>query len=732
MAMLGSLRSRFFSQLALSLGLALLVLLVTQDFLIELSPLRRLELSTIDYRFALRGSLPIPQESLKVVILEISEESFKALPDKWPWPRSYYARVVRNLMRAGAVAVGIDLVFSEPDAYSPKNDQELRKAIQESGRVVIAGKTEIGSEQYVVQRPDENYSNIFFPIDSSIGIAYIRNDDDGVYRRYRPFTVDPASQRRIPIFSFAVLNKVYSKSPFYTAENQPSEFVYADRRIPKVDPVSMLINYYGPDRTFRHIKFADVMDDEEFTTVDEREIGEPINTFDDPNFGYLYDGTFVGKVVLVGSTMPEFKDLFPIPIAKGQQTGDNLMYGVEIHANVVQNVLDGNFLTREPQTLEVLSIVVFCVLAFFTTARIKEIKFRYQIFGDVLGSVVALVLLGVIFGASMKLFNDHGYLTALTSPSLAVIVGFVGATVYNYITERKQKILIKGMFGQYVNPTVVEELVAHPEKLRLGGERRELTVMFSDIEGFTTIAETMEPEQLVAILNEYLSAMTSIIFANEGTLDKYEGDAIMAFWGAPIPQTDHALRASRTAVEMQGVLRELREVWKQQGKPILNVRIGINTGEMIVGNMGGVGRFDYTIIGDTVNLGARLEGANKQYRTNIMINETTYEKVKNRVIARQLDLLQVKGKTEPTAVYELIGMADGDIPPEQLKFLDLYHKGLEQYRRREWQAAMESFQKALEIMPNDFPSYLYAERAGIYRKTPPPPDWNGVFILHTK
>lgn len=725
-------QQKWLPHIGLSVALALLVLLFTQDFLFEFAPLKRLELSTIDYRFALRGPLHVPQESLKVVIVEISQESFKELPDKWPWPRSYYARVIRNLKRAGAIAVGIDIVFSESDVYSPKNDEELRKAIRETGNVVVAGKTEIGSEQYTVQRAEENYSNIFFNVDSSIGIAYVRNDDDGVYRRYRPFTVDRASQRRIPSFSFAVLNKVYGKPPFYVAHNDPTEFIFAIRRIPKFDQVSMLINYYGPDRTFRHIKFADVMDDEEFMTVDEQETGEQINTFDDPDFGYLYDGTFAGKVVLIGSTMPEDKDLFPVSIAKGKQAGDNLMYGVEMHANTIQNVLDTNFLRKEPRWVEMLLVVVFCILTFFAATKLKEIKLRYKAVKEFLGALVMMAELGLIGIASVKLFNDFGYVIILISPSLAVVVGFVGATAYNYVTERKQKVLIKGMFSTYVNPTVVNQLIEHPERLRLGGERKELTVLFSDIAGFTTISESMQPEDLVDLLNEYLSAMTAIIFANGGTLDKYEGDAIMAFWGAPIPHADHALRACRAAFQMQEALKGMREGWKEEGKPHIDVRIGLSTGIMVVGNMGGTRRFDYTVMGDTVNLGSRLEGANKEYRTKIMVSEITYKHVKDQVIARQLDLLVVKGKTEPIAVYELVGLLDNTVPSHYDEFLRHYNQGLQQYRNRDWRRAIQSFQKALEVLPNDYPSSMYIERAESYEVSPPPPEWDGAFVLKTK
>jgi adenylate cyclase len=723
-----SLRS-WLQLVGISLGISLLVLLLTQDIFFTFGPLERLELSTIDMRFRYRGLL---NNKTDVIIVEINSESFKTLPDKYPWPRSYYARLVRNLYRAGARAIGFDVVFSEPDAKHLDGDEDFRKAIRETGIVVVGGKTETSTEQYIVKSADENYGNIFYDADSSIGIVLVRNDEDNIMRRYRPFTYDRAAERRIPTLSFATLNKYFKRPQFFTAENTPTEFLYEGRTIPKADPVSMYVNYYGPDRTYPHIRIADVLDDEEFKTKEELELESDINTFDDPDMGYLYDGTFKDKIVLVGSTEPEEKDMFAIPLAYGRETGDNLMYGVEIHANVIQNVLDDNFLYREPQWLDILVIIILCAITFIGLILFKEVKFRRSSISELLSILFVLIELGLIGYISMELFSKLSYVTTMTHPSLAVVFGFAGATIYNYITERKQKTLIKGMFSTYVNPTLVNELIDNPEKMRLGGERKELTVMFSDIEGFTSVAESMKPEELVEVLNDYLSLMTNIIFSSGGTVDKFEGDAIMAFWGAPIDQPDHALRACQGSLDMMRALNDIRDKWVAEGRPKINIRIGLNSGNMIVGNMGGTGRFDYTVIGDSVNLGSRLEGANKQYRTRIMIGQRTHELVKDHIITRELDMLVVVGKTEPIRVYELIGMKDGQIDPKLEKFLDLYSKGLTLYRSREWTSAIEHFEKAIKLKPDDYPSQIYVERSNLYIMTPPPDDWNGVFILRSK
>lgn len=734
----------FAVNLAISVAVTACVLLLTQDVLFEFPPLKRTELSLIDLRFQQRGTVLSPRDTSKIVIVEISQESYKSLPEPWPWPKRYYARLVRNLKRAGAKAIGVDVIFSSSDSGSRSDDEDFRRALDETGNVILAGKLESERRQYVQRERAENYGSVFIDSTKIVGLVNTRTDNDGVLRRYMPFLYDEARDQRIPTFSMAVLNVAWHQPLLYTAEINDRSFRYYTKNIPRYDNTSFLINYYGPSGIFRRIKFADVLDDKEFKTVEENSLGEEINTFDDttsvPSFdgktsqpaGYLYNGTFNDKIVLVGSTMPEDKDLFPVSLGEGRQEGDNQMYGVEIHAHVIQSILDSNFIYRQPFWITAIVVFGLSLFTFVFTAGLKAIKTKFSSLIEILGVAIILSEMFIIYWASMKLFNEKNYLADMTSPFLAVIVCYIGSTVYNYVTERKQKVLIKSMFSRYVSPTVVDELVAHPEKLRLGGERKELTVFFSDIEKFTSISEKIMPEHLVAILNEYLTAMTEIILAHNGTLDKYQGDGIVAFWGAPIPQNDHALRACRAAVEMQTQLADMRQRWQQEHKPHLNVRIGLNTGEMVVGNMGGTDRFDYTVIGDSVNLGARLEGANKQYRTNMMISENTYQHVQQHVITRELDLLVVAGKTEPIHVYELMGMTDDKISAARMKFIEYYTRGLASYRSRQWEEAITCFEHALEQVPEDYPSQIYIERSHMYRSTPPPNNWNGVFILRTK
>lgn len=720
----------------LSLGIALLVVFLTQDVVFRGGLLKRLELSSIDGRFRARGPIDVPKDSLKVVIVAISDESAAGIPppyNKWPWPRSLFAHLIRNLNRAGARAIAIDVVMSTDDQFDLAFDRELFEVIRDSKNVVVAGKVSEEQEGYRLKREQEDFQNKFFFADSSIGIVNILPDDDGIYRRYRPFAVDPGQKVRLPTFAFACLNKYLGLAPLRTAEIRPRNFSLGDWKIPRYDDVSMLINFYGPDHTFPHVEFLNVIDDAKFETAEEQELGVDLNLFDDPEVGgILQSGLFRDKIVLVGSVEPEDKDLLPVAFAKGRQEGDRLMFGVEVHANAIQTILDENYITRQSKASELALIFFFTLLTFFGTSALKGLKVKRSFLLELGEFVFVAILAAGIIGLAVWLFTDYNYLMTVVSPVLAVAFGYVGSTVYHFLAERKQKAMIKGMFSTYLSPTVVDELIAHPEKLRLGGERKELTVLFSDIAGFTTISESLPPEELVAFLNEYLSAMTELIFQYRGTLDKYEGDAVMAFWGAPIHQDNHALLCCQTAVEMQKRLVQLREKWTAENKPHVEVRVGINTGEMVVGNMGGVGRFDFTVMGDSVNLGSRLEGANKQYHTFIMISERTQELVKEHIIARELDLLVVKGKTRPIKVYELIGLVQDSIPAEKTQLLEWYRKGLQHHLKREWKEAIECLEKALQLDPNDYPSRIYVERSKMYELNPPPDDWDGVFVLKTK
>ena len=343
------------------------------------------------------------------------------------------------------------------------------------------------------------------------------------------------------------------------------------------------------------------------------------------------------KIVMVGAfTKGMASDQKPTPYG--------LMFGVEVHANALNTILMNNFLVKAPYYIDFIILAVSIFLIAFLTSRFSTVPSLF----------VSIILIGGIFFGSSYIFDSRNYIISFFEPAIAIILTFLLLIAYRAMTEERDKRRIKGMFGTYLSPKVVEQIIDNPPEL--GGVDKNLSVFFSDIRGFTTLSESMPPQELVQLLNKYLTAMTDIILEYEGTLDKYEGDAIMAFWGAPLSQEDHAYRACCASVKQLEALKVLNETLPEEKR--INIGIGVNSGIMTVGNMGSTQRMDYTLIGDNVNLGARLEGTNKQYRTNIIISENTYGLVKDRVIARELDNIRVKGKNKPVLIYELIDIIE--------------------------------------------------------------------------
>lgn len=297
--------------------------------------------------------------------------------------------------------------------------------------------------------------------------------------------------------------------------------------------------------------------------------------------------------------------------------------------------------------------------------------------------------------------------------------------------EKEEKQKLRGAFQQYVSASVVEEITKNPEKLKLGGEKKVLSVFFSDIRGFTTLSEKMTPEQLVAFLNEYLTAMTDIIMVEKGLVDKYIGDAIMAFWGAPIDNPTHAIDACTSAIKMKKKMIEISNDFKKKGLPEIKIGMGINTGDMVVGNMGSTNRFDYTVIGDNVNLASRLESLTKQYHAGINISQSTYDMIKDKgFAARELDLVAVKGKTKPIRIYELVGF-EKELAKKELDLIKDFQKGIKFYFDKKWKEAIKVFEECKKKY-NDETSDVYIERCKEFIKNNPGKDWDGVFIAKSK
>lgn len=735
----GSKEKGFIQKFAVVLSAALFTVILTQDYLFTFSPLKELELKLIDQRFLKRGKIDIADSS-KVIIVEMTQDLFDQIPppyNKSPFPRFIYAKAIENLTKAGVKAIGIDVEMPGGDPFSPENDTLMMRAIKKSGKVVLAGKIDETTEGQIDQRETnviktyEDYGNMFYGVDSSVGIVQPPPDFDKVYRRYLPFRYTDITQKRIPSFGFALVNKYYGLNSSTTAERKNGFFLLGAKKIPQYDATTVLINFYGPSRTFPYVKLMDVIDDKDFKTIDEINSGVEINTWDDPGYGLLQSGKFKDKIVIIGSTMPEDRDLLACSFAEGKHKGDNLIYGVEFHANIIQNILGNDFLFNQSKESELIAIFLLTAISFYFSSFIRRIKFRIGFFVEILNVILIILLVAGIYEISVYLFIHNKLVIAIVSPSLAVIIGYFSSTAYHFLRERQQNVLIKGMFSQYVSKNVVNELLLNPDKLRLGGERKNVTVLFSDIAGFTSFAENKLPEELVSFINAYLNEMTEIVLTNEGTLDKYLGDAVMAFWGAPIEVEDHAYKACLTALQMQNKLAEMREKWSKSGESQIRIRIGINSGDVIVGNIGGVKRFDYTVLGDDVNLASRLEGANKEYGTNIMIGESTLEKCKDKILARELDIIRVKGKSKPTKVYELISVVGDKKAEGAIEEMDLYFQALDLYRNRSFDAAQDYFKRSFEKL-GDYPSKVYMQRCEFYLKNPPNENWDGVFEMKSK
>lgn len=462
--------------------------------------------------------------------------------------------------------------------------------------------------------------------------------------------------------------------------------------VPTDEHGRLLINYYGGKGTYPHISFADAVS------------------------GAFPPGTFKDKIVLFGATSIGIYDLRTTPFEKA-------LPGVEIHAAVINNLLNQDFKIA-PDILtyveDLFIILVISIFLGFVLPRLSAIS----------GAFIALITMVAVIWLNFYFFQKGVWLN-LVFPLMSAVGTYTTITVYRYATEEKEKRQIKSAFGYYLHPEMVKKLADDPGALKLGGEKKVLTAFFSDIEGFSTFSEKMQPEELVSFLNVYLTEMTNIAYQYDATVDKYIGDAIVSFYGAPVPFEDHAIRACHSAIDMQLRLAELRAEWHKQGLPEVRMRIGLNTGPMVIGNMGSQSRFNYTMMGDTVNLAARLESQCKAYSIYLMIGEETYNQAKDAIDCRFLDYLVVKGKTKPVKVYELLGKR-GTTKGPMVEVLPFWEEAMKKYLSKDFQGAASLFEKVLHIRPEDGPAKVFLKRANEYLVAPPPENWDGAYVAKTK
>jgi adenylate cyclase len=632
----------------------------------------------------------------RFVIVAMDSKSMQALGRWSGWDRSYYAHVIDSVKAGGARVLALDVGFFEP----APGDAELARAIREA-RIVIQPVTGNRFYQDVdgyvrlmqIERPIEELQ----PGTAAYGNVSVIPDQDGTVRSMP--LVARADDDLVPTLGLAAVAEYLLVKP--ELSQQPPTFKFAGRQVPVGDLHQMRINFAGPPsvqgrgETFRVVSFVDVLENR----VDPKVFNDKL--------------VFLGWLGVPGSA-----DDYWTPVSSPEV---GKMAGVEVHANTAATIVRDVYLTPQDAASVVMVVMLFALVAGLLAARLGILKAL---------AGVAAIMVGYVTLVSVAF--DKGLILNMWYPNLALLLSYAGSAVYQVMFEQRHSRFLRGAMGRYLSPSVMEEIVRRPELLRLGGEKREMTVLFSDIRGFTSFSEQLDPQELVTLLNEYLTAMTNVIYKHDGVLDKYMGDAIMAFWNGPVSQPDHAKRGCLAALDMLEVLHSLHDRWKDRGIPSLNMGVGLNTGPMSVGNMGSDTRFDYTVMGDAVNLGSRLEGTNKEYGTNIVISQTTLDDVKDEgFVVRFLDLVAVKGKAQPVAVYELIGRAGefGSFTPE---LLATYERGIHLYRDQDFAAAAEAFREVLAVRPHDGPSAMYLERCDELMAAPPPPDWDGVYVMTHK
>lgn len=613
-----------------------------------------------------------------VSIVAIDDASLTQV-GRWPWPRTVHAEIVRKLKAAGAEVIGYDVTFSEPS--DQKDDAELAAALKEAGNVVLplelsmkVGKNWMLYDPQAVLQPIP----VLGAAAESTGHVNAPADTDNVFRRI-PLSVRGSDASYIPSFESEILRLAGRDGLLKEAP---------------LDGVGrMRLNFAGPPNDpqgFRTISAVNVLRD----TVDLA----PLK----------------GGIVLVGATASNLHDSMLVPTSRNVP-----MSGVEVHANILDTLLGRRWLRDVPGYVTALYLFVLGLLLGFIVPRLRA---RYS-----LPAAVVLWLLTLV--AAFVLF-DRGWIMDVLWPSFCIVLAYAGVTLERRIASDRQRRELKTAFSRYVSPAVVETILADPTKLRLGGERKNMSVLFSDICGFTSISEKLSPDKLVEILNKYLSRMTAIVFEERGVLDKYIGDAVMAFWNAPFEQPDHAFRAVSTALKMQRVLDDMN-AQKEFGDIEIRIGVGINTGDMVVGNVGGEARFDYTVIGDNVNLGSRLEALTRQYKVGAIVTEATRLACGDRVLFRHLDKVAVKGKKEPALIYE--AMVETELAtPEQKKLAELFDAAFAKYLAKHFSGCVTACDEILKVKTDDFATTQLKERAAHFLAEPPPADWDGTWVYTKK
>lgn len=612
-----------------------------------------------------------------ILVVAIDDASIARL-GRWPWDRSVHADIIRKLSSAGARVIGYDVNFPEPQ--DAENDNELAAAIIKAGNVVLPTELELIREPFSLTYDQERTLKSISTIASAAkrtGHSNTPPDEDGIVRRIPIRVEDPDGGGVIHAFGYEIAKLADSSVDVNEAPRDRFD--------------QIIIHYPGPPlTTFETVSAADVFQ------------------------GNVQSESVKGKVVIVGSTAPDLHDEQLVPTSAGTP-----MSGVEVHASLANTLITRNWLRPAPAWFSILILIIIGLILGLLTPLARA---RWS-------ALTALVIWFAILATSFIAF-DRGIIVDIVWPTIVLIFAYAGVTLERRITAEYDRRKLKSLFSRYVSPSIVETILENPSALNLGGERKRMTVFFSDIRDFTSLSESVEPEDLVAYLNAYLDRMTDIVFKHEGVLDKYIGDAVMAFWNAPFDQNDHALRAVKNALDMRESLKKMNAD-KVFGTHEFRIGMGINTGDMIVGNTGGSVHTDYTVLGDSVNLASRLESLTKEYGVDILISQSTLDELGGAVLARRLDKVAVKGKNEPITIYEVVAFMD-QATMEQKEYVRAYEGALDDYYGRRFEAAAEKCRAMLAEHPQDRSYKTLSERAESFIAHPPADDWDGRWVYTKK
>ena len=729
-------------RIAILAAIAVLALTAVHLWVQPIPGLAAVEDQTIDMRFRLRGSRPAATD--RVVVVGIDDDTRARFPELMQTRRGY-AALVRALTKYDVKVIAFDLFFSSPEALLPDSiakqvraadaerrtaaplvdepnaalvrslsavialvadaldgDRDLAAAISESKRVFLGayfrpGTGPSAAEPSQLERArygetaDSNHGgdrrsmhaiDVDFSLDAiakgAVGAGAINDfrDPDGVRRRV-PIAIELGAHQYMPLgLAVAMYDRKASTAYVVGADHATAD----GAAIPLTSAASLWLDVLGRDQLPR-ISAAKILD------------------------GTAPASALAGKLAFVGLTYSTYD--------KVSTSLDPLADGIELHATLAENILSNHLLRVGGRATAFFA--TFVMAAIVILSQLRAIRRRTY-----LPALIALVAIVGYFVTAQLMFA-HGEIIQLAAPALATAILAITAIVGTLATEGREKAHLRAVFSRYVSRTVVDRILADPARAKLGGERKELTVLFSDIRGFSAFSETMHPEELASFLGEYLTPMTELVLDSGGTLDKYIGDAVMALWAAPVDVADHAARACEVALKMQEALVALNTRWKAEHKPAIAIGIGLNTGAMAVGNMGTAARFDYTVLGDQVNLGARLEALTKEYGVDILVGEGTMRAAGDGYVFREIDLVRVKGRHGAAPVYELVGRAGVATDPR-------FAEALAAYRKRDFASARAAF----AAITGDDAAQIMATRCAALAASPPNADWDGVYDQHGK